>query len=214
MKNAAVIIPFILTSLSIIIPPGPNTVYIATRSLNGGLKKGIISALGIDTGGFIYFLLATLGISKILLKYPVLFTTVKFLGVFYLFYIGISTVLKTRKHAKLEIQAPPEPHIKNVYLQGVLTCLLNPKVGVFFIAYLPQFVAKGTESVSIFTLGLIFVILGSTWDIIVATVTGLLRKPFLKSKKNARYLSYISGSVLMLLAITALIYNVYTLFHN
>ncbi len=209
MVDSTVLIPFILTSLTIILPPGPNTVYIATRSLNGGIKHGIISALGIDTGGFIYFLLASFGLSRLILSSSTAFLIIKYLGSAYLFYIGISTILSVKKQIKENESEIKLPEIKNVYFRGIITCLLNPKVGVFFIAFLPQFISinNGNYTTGIFTLGLIFAIIGGTWDITIAVISGVLSKPFLKNKTSQKYLSYISGSVLILLAITSFVFS-------
>ena len=214
MINDKILITFIITSLTIILPPGPNTIYIASRSLNGGIKKGIISALGIDTGGLIYFLLAGFGISRLILHSTTVFLIIKYLGSAFLIYIGISIFLSQKnlnKNPDKEIQKNSFVKDKNIYFQGIVTCLLNPKVGVFFFAYLPQFGPLGAENYStyIFTFGLIFAVLGSTWDITIAVLSGLLSKPFIKNNKSRKYLNYISGSVLILLGLISVVMSIF-----
>jgi threonine/homoserine/homoserine lactone efflux protein len=169
------------------------------------MKSGIISALGIDTGGFIYFMLAVFGISRILLNYPAAFMIIKYLGALYLFYIGITMIRYARKHQGNGQETITLPKTKHIYFQGIITCLLNPKVGVFFIAFLPQFIPANTTDYTsaVFTLGLVFAIMGTTWDISIAVLSGVLSKPFQKIKKAQKYLHYISGSILITLSLVS-----------
>ncbi len=130
---------FVLSSVLLNITPGADTVYILTRSAVGGRKTGIVSALGISTGILIHTVLAALGLSAILASSKLLFNIMKLCGAIYLAVMGIKALLS--KDSLISEENAQNTSLWHIYRQGVLTNALNPKVALFFLALLPQFVS-------------------------------------------------------------------------
>lgn len=192
---------FIATAILLIITPGQDTFFILGRSLAGGRQAGIAAALGISAGTAIHTVLAALGLSALLATSPYAFMAVKFAGAAYLIYIGIRALLSRSDGlpgASGDPGAPGRPHLHwSAFRQGVLTNLLNPKVALFFLALLPQFIAAGsTHKVSAFlTLGLSFVALGLVWCVMLAIAAARLRGAFLRRPAMATVLNRLAGAV-------------------
>ena len=121
--------------------PGPNIVYICTRSVTQGRRAGLVSALGIETGTFVHATRAALGLAAVVAASPVVFSAITYLGAAYLVLLGIRT-LRAAAHASASGGTPPAS-LPRVYREGVLVNLLNPKVALFFLAFLPQFTTPG-----------------------------------------------------------------------
>ena len=160
---------FLVSCVLLNLTPGQDTMYIIGRSVAQGRRAGILSVLGIMSGVLVHTLLAALGLSVILATSSMAFSIVKYAGAGYLAWIGIG-FLRNGKHGEM-----PEPMEKKqnipwkIYRQGVLTNLLNPKVALFFLSFLPQFVDPQTEL--IFTpfvvLGMVFFTTGSIWCMVL-----------------------------------------------
>ncbi len=169
---------FLLSGIILNITPGADTMYILGRSISQGKRAGIMSVLGISSGALVHTLLASFGLSIILAKSIVAFNIVKYAGAAYLIYLGIKTLL-SRNILNLD-KAQTESMMK-IYLQGMLTNLLNPKVALFFIAFLPQFVIPNNYygPLSFLILGFTFITTGTLWCMLLAlcsaSVTNKLR---------------------------------------
>src|SRR5919112_3699123 len=148
---------FALASLALIAFPGPSVFYILARSFAGGRRAGLVSMLGVETGGLIHVAGATLGLSALLASSAVAFGVVKYAGAAYLVWLGIS-----RLRAKEPPELPPMPDGR-VFRQGVLVNVLNPKTALFFLAFLPQFVDPGAGPVApqMLVLGTLLVAIGT-----------------------------------------------------
>lgn len=133
---------FLISTFLLIVTPGTDTLYILSRSISQGKKAGIYSTLGIITGVFIHTLLAAFGLSLILMKSALLFTIIKFVGMAYLVYLGIKMLL-TKKTTVAEQPVLDHPSPKKMYLQGMITNVTNPKVVLFFLAFIPQLEGYG-----------------------------------------------------------------------
>src|SRR5687768_12427087 len=131
---------FIATAVILVITPGQDTFFILGRSLASGRAAGIAAALGITAGSIIHTFLAALGLSALLATSPYAFMAVKFAGAAYLIYIGVRALLARGNGLPGETAGPADGHW-SAFRQGVLTNLLNPKVALFFLALLPQFIA-------------------------------------------------------------------------
>ena len=186
---------FIATAIVLIITPGQDTFFILGRSLAGGRSAGISAALGISTGTVIHTVLAALGLSALLATSPYAFLTVKFAGAAYLIYIGVRALL-VKDTLPGEADATPDGRW-SAFRQGVLTNLLNPKVALFFLALLPQFIAadSGRKVLAFLVLGLSFVAMGVAWCVMLAIAAAKLRGAFLRRPSMAQVLNKVAGAM-------------------
>jgi threonine/homoserine/homoserine lactone efflux protein len=159
---------FVLSGLLLNITPGPDTLYIVARSTTQGFRGGAMAAMGIGAGTMVHILGAALGLSAILAASATAFTAVKIAGAIYLLYVGIS-LLRSRPEAKGTLAVSVAP-LSTVFMQGFLTNALNPKVALFFLALLPQFVDADAPNkpLAFLFLGVIFDVNGTIWNLFVA----------------------------------------------
>jgi threonine/homoserine/homoserine lactone efflux protein len=167
---------FLAAGLLLNITPGPDMALIIARSTQQGTRAGMTAALGVGAGACIHIAAAAIGISAIIVASAFAFSMLKWVGALYLIYIGIQ-ILRTsiRTTTRQEPRQPlPPVSLRWIFIQGVLTNALNPKVAVFFLAFLPQFVDAEAPSVvtAFVTLGLIFNAMGTTWNVAVAWFAG------------------------------------------
>lgn len=161
---------FIVSCILLNLTPGQDTMYILGRSLAQGRKAGILSVMGIMTGVLVHTLMAAFGLSAVLAASAVAFSVVKYAGAAYLIWIGVGYL---RRPVNGTDFAEPEPKGQlrpgAVFRQGLLTNLLNPKVSLFFLSFLPQFVNPGAQVVFIpfLALGMIFFTTGSIWCLVL-----------------------------------------------
>ena len=165
---------FVLSGLLLNITPGPDTLYIVGRSSTQGARAGVVAAFGIGAGALVHICAAALGLSAILSASAAAYTAVKVIGAAYLVYVGFSLI-----RSKSSTQPPPiapgrrPPPLRGVFFQGFLTNVLNPKVALFFLAFLPQFVSSDAPSkpLAFLILGAIFDFNGTLWNLLVAWST-------------------------------------------
>ena len=159
---------FVLSGLLLNVTPGPDTLYIVARSSNQGLRAGVAAALGIGAGIFVHIAAAALGLSALLAASATAFVVVKIAGAAYLVYVGISLLRSSGRTAPAASLAPAS--LRTVFFQGFLTNVLNPKVALFFLAFLPQFVDLDAASkpLAFLFLGAVFNLSGTLWNLIVA----------------------------------------------
>ena len=131
---------FILSGLLLNITPGADTLYIVGRSTTQGFKSGAMAAFGIGAGCFVHILAAALGLSAILAASATAFTVVKLVGAAYLLYLGISLLRSNARAQPAEEERRASIPLRSIFAQGVMTIVLNPKVALFFLAFLPQFI--------------------------------------------------------------------------
>ncbi len=162
---------FFIASLLLNLTPGNDMIYVISRSISQGIKAGIISTLGIFIGCFIHMLAAIFGLSLIIAQSAFLFDVIKFLGVAYLIYLGIKTFISNPKMNTTESVTINK--IK-LFKQGIITNVLKPKVAIFFLSFLPQFVDPSSSlyKLQLFTLGIWFALQGTLILILVAIFTG------------------------------------------
>src|SRR5947209_4742453 len=171
---------FLTAALLLAIAPGPGMLYVLSRSLAGGKREGVLSALGTFGGGMIHVFAAALGVSIILAKSALAFATVKYAGAAYLCFLGIRMILDSRKGqpAAADDVAPDKPTAtgRNPFLQGVATEVLNPKTALFFLSFIPQFVnrAGGHVFQQFIALGTLSVVMNTSADLIVIALAGPL----------------------------------------
>jgi threonine/homoserine/homoserine lactone efflux protein len=163
---------FMGATLALNLTPGPDMLYVATRSLGQGRRAGIASALGIGVGCFAHIIAATLGLSAVLSYSATAFLAVKLIGAAYLIYLGIRTLMSNSGPAMARVNAGDTPG--KVFWQGVITNVLNPKVALFFLSFIPQFVHAdhGSTTAQIAALGIMFDISGTSVLLVVALFFG------------------------------------------
>jgi threonine/homoserine/homoserine lactone efflux protein len=192
---------FIATAIVLIITPGQDTFFILGRSLSGGRGAGIAAALGVSAGTVIHTVLAALGLSALLATSPYAFMAVKLAGAAYLIYIGVRALLTRAsgmpgENGHAQGQAGNHQHWA-AFRQGILTNLLNPKVALFFLALLPQFIdaASSFKVAAFVALGLSFVAMGVVWCVMLAIAAAKLRGVFLRRPSMASVLNRVAGAV-------------------
>src|SRR5271165_4034929 len=146
MFNTTRILLFLTAALLLAIAPGPGMLYVLARSLAGGKREGVLSALGTFLGGMVHVLAAALGVSIILAKSAAAFTAVKYLGAAYLCFLGVRMILDARKDSGALDSAVGKP-ARNPLWQGVATEVLNPKNDLFFLSFITQFVDRSAGHV-------------------------------------------------------------------
>lgn len=167
---------FVFSGLLLNITPGADLLYITHRSAIQGKKAGVVAALGIGTGCMAHVLAAAFGLSMILVASPVAFTAVRYLGAAYLLYLGIKTFLSLKEKKRTETNVPQVLSLATIFRQAIFINVLNPKVALFFMALLPQFVAPAAMSpaLTFLFLGLLFNVNGTLVNIGFAVFTSLL----------------------------------------
>lgn len=176
MPDTTSLLSFVAAALIVLLIPGPGVLYVIARSLSQGHRAGLVSVFGLSLGALVHVAAATAGLSAILLASSVAFGTVKGLGAAYLIYLGIRTLLAPRAAATLE--ASTRRSLNRILLDGVVVTLLNPKIAVFFLAFLPQFVDSRGAPVSqqVLMLGLIYVGLALVTDSSYALFAATIRR--------------------------------------
>jgi threonine/homoserine/homoserine lactone efflux protein len=171
---------FVLSGLLLNITPGPDTLYIVGRSSTLGLRAGAVAALGIGSGVLVHICAAALGLSALLAASATAFAVVKIAGAAYLVYVGISLLRTKRSHPSSPAVTLRPARLRSIFLQGFLTNVLNPKVALFFLAFLPQFVMADAPSkpVTFLFLGAIFDFNGTLWNLLVAWSTASISSRF------------------------------------
>ena len=170
---------FIAASLVLILVPGPDSIYVVSRSVAQGRQAGLLSSWGTCTGAFVHTVAAALGLSAILATSAYSFTIVKSIGALYLIYLGVKTFF-AQPQWELDLNQKTDSSWA-IFRQGVLVDVLNPKTAIFFLAFLPQFVPTTHAQMSTFIfLGTSFILMAFVWDFILiigsTSLTGYLRQ--------------------------------------
>jgi threonine/homoserine/homoserine lactone efflux protein len=202
MPSTNSILLFMAAALALNLSPGPSILYILSRSVGQGREAGLVSVLGLATATLIHAVAMALGLSTLLLYSPLAFAVVKYLGAAYLIYLGVSALpSRGAFHAATTRAAPLS--LGAVYRQGVVTDLLNPKVALFFISFLPQFVdpSAGSPALQILFFGLLFHVTGVPLNLVVALAGGRLATFLARRPSWARMQNWVSGTVLVALGL-------------
>ncbi len=194
---------FILAGILLNLTPGADTMYILGRSISQGKKSGIVSALGISSGALLHCIFAALGLSILLAQSALAFGIVKYAGAVYLVYLGIRALVSKSTPTTLPKETVTDQNYSKIYISGILTNVLNPKVALFFLAFLPQFIdPKYTaNTLPFFILGLTFVITGTIWCLLLAVFSARLASKIRKNPKVKTWLDKTTGFLFILLGI-------------
>ncbi|WP_117591220.1 LysE family translocator [Haloprofundus halophilus] len=196
MLEPSTVLAFISVAIALIVSPGPDSIYTLTRSISDGRTAGVTAALGSSTGSIVHTTAAVLGLSAILQTSALAFTVVKFVGAAYLVYLGVQAF---RSSEEFEITPDSTSYTPSEsFRSALLINVLNPKVAVFFLAFLPQFVQPGSSSaLQIFSLGVLFASLGFVYQAILAVFSARARRVITEREFVKTVLRVASGSVLV-----------------
>lgn len=194
---------FLVSCILLNLTPGQDTIYIIGRSVAQGRKAGILSAFGIMTGVLIHTLFASLGLSVILATSSLAFSILKYAGAAYLVWIGIGFLRNDGHDERLKMIEEKRLMPWKIYRQGVLTNLLNPKVALFFLSFLPQFVDPHTEFIfaPFIMLGLLFFTTGSAWCMVLVYGSSSLTDKFRNRTTVGWVLKKLTGTLFIGLGI-------------
>ncbi len=193
---------FIITSFLLCLSPGPDNIYILSQSITKGKKAAIVTTLGLCTGIIIHTMAVTFGIAMIFKTSEIVFNFVKFIGVTYLLYIAFETFKHRAVPLTLSIETSNN-ELKKLYIKGFFMNLLNPKVSIFFLAFLPQFVTleNGKVPMQMITLGFIFMLLTIITFCLIAIIGDSLSSKLLKNTNLIKYMNILTSFVLGSLAL-------------
>jgi threonine/homoserine/homoserine lactone efflux protein len=197
-----VLLSFVVASLALLLVPGPAVVYVINRGMVDGRTVALSSVLGLTIGNFFHAVLASVGISAILVASTMTFNIIKWLGVAYLVGTGVRTLASRVQSEELTTQSIDARH---AFKQGATVNVLNPKVALFFLAFLPQFVDESSKDSAWTTLlfGCVFVGLGLITDSAYAVASSSLREKLIDGKFLPFFRRWVSGAVFVLLGIMA-----------
>jgi threonine/homoserine/homoserine lactone efflux protein len=201
MPDLAHFLTFAIATLILNLTPGPDMMYVIARSLGQGRRAGIVSALGIGAGCVFHTFAVTVGIAAVLRSSPVAFQVIRYSGAVYLIYLGIRLILRRRSEGEVAEAAPSAP-LAAIFRQGVITNILNPKVVLFYLAFLPQFVqpSRGSATLQLAVLGIYIIISGTIVNLIVAYLSGVAGN-FLRRGHNIARMERASGAVFIALGL-------------
>jgi len=188
---------FLLACIALNLTPGLDTFYILARSGREGHAVGLGAALGINAGCVVHTLAAVLGLSALLMTSALAFAVLKYLGAAYLAWIGLRMLLSRQQHRK-----PTQTRgtgFAAAFRQGMLTNVLNPKVALFYLAFLPQFVSlqAGHPQLGLLVLGASFIGTGLTWSLVLALAGGHIHRLLQRKPRVGRWMDRICGMVLL-----------------
>ncbi|MEX0923301.1 MAG: LysE family translocator [Rhodovibrionaceae bacterium] len=195
------LLPFLAAALALNVTPGADMTYVIARAAGQGEKAGVVSAFGIATGSLVHSILAALGISALLAASPLAFQAVKYAGAAYLLYLAVRMALSARE--RNSARAKPPARLRRIYLEATLVNLLNPKVALFIVAFLPQFVTpeRGSVAVQIVALGLLFNLTGTAINAAVAIAAARVAGRVKAAPRFKATMQWLSAGILGALAL-------------
>ena len=188
---------FVGISWALIIAPGPDMLYVITRGVTQGRRAGMLSALGVICGILVHTIAAALGLTLIIQTSAFAFLLVKYLGALYLIALGVKT-WRDKTTFSLQTSAS-RVSFHRVFWQGVLSNVLNPKIAIFFLAFLPQFVDKTSSDITLqmIILGLTFACFGLCFLLVIGYSSGTLGSWLTRRPRYTRFLQRFAGGILM-----------------
>lgn len=190
---------FLVASVGLTLSPGPDILFVITESIANGRKAGIAIAWGLCTGLIVHTTAAALGIAALLSQSPTLFLVIQYAGAVYLLYLAYLTFRS--RHKTNEMKGAESTHVKmfTLYKRGIWMNVLNPKVSLFFLAFLPQFVNGGAEGLSqslhLFILGVLFIVQAIVIFSIVAIVAHKISTAFMRNPQASLITAWISTAI-------------------
>lgn len=195
---------FVAAGLLLNLTPGPDVLYIVAHALRSGARAGVVAALGVTAGCFVHIVAAAVGLSALMATSLAAFTILKWLGAGYLVYVGVK-MLSSRPADAMHLEAPQADSVwvsgqidlKSVFLRGFWTNVLNPKVALFFLAFLPQFIAPEAEhkTLTFALLGLLFNFNGLWVNVGWALAAAWLARRATQVQRAMHWLDRVAGAL-------------------
>ncbi|UXI03040.1 LysE family translocator [Photobacterium sp. TY1-4] len=198
---------FVVSGLLLNLIPGPDSLLIIGRGATQGFKAGSAAALGIGTGTLIHILAAAFGLSAILATSAMAFTVVKLIGGAYLIYMAITMLLQRHEASEAPVAKPVKTSLSRIYTQGFITNLFNPKIAIFFLAFVPQFISASSDNkaLAFIVLGLIFNFNGMLWCHFLAWLSSTVSNRLSVNENVQKWLSRMTASLFGLFGVKLLI---------
>lgn len=195
MPTSTTLLLFATATLAMLVVPGPSVVYVVARSLEHGRTAGLMSVLGLETGALVHVAAAAAGLTALVSSSPWAFAVLRYAGAAYLISLGIRQL--RQRHDAVEVASSTSASKLRLFRDGVLVDVLNPKTGLFFLAFLPQFVdpSRGAASTQIVVLGLCFVLLAVLTDGSYALLAGTFRRRLSGSARSRRRVRRSTGVI-------------------
>lgn len=202
MPDPSTIAAFGLASFLLLIIPGPAVIYILNRSVSDGREAGLAAVAGLELGNLVHALAAAAGLSAVLATSATAFNAVKWLGAGYLVFVGVRTLMQPAPRIETDRAAVS---VRRSFGQGVVVNILNPKVALFFLSFLPQFIrpADGHAGLQALVLGLVFVLIGCVTDTCYSLLASSLRHVLLRGRTLPIVRRWVAGSVFIGLGLMA-----------
>lgn len=202
MPDPSTIAAFGLASFLLLIIPGPAVIYILNRSVSEGREAGLAAVAGLELGNLVHVLAAAVGLSAVLATSATAFNAVKWLGAGYLVFVGVRTLMQPAPQIETDRAAVS---VHRAFGQGVVVNILNPKVALFFVSFLPQFIrpADGHAGLQALVLGLVFVLIGCVTDTCYSLLASSLRHILLRGRTLPIVRRWVAGSVFIGLGLMA-----------
>jgi threonine/homoserine/homoserine lactone efflux protein len=202
VPDPSTIAAFGLASFLLLIIPGPAVIYILNRSVSDGREAGLAAVAGLELGNLVHVLAAAVGLSAVLATSATAFNAVKWLGAGYLVFVGVRTLMQPAPQIETDRAAVS---VHRAFGQGVVVNILNPKVALFFVSFLPQFIrpADGHAGLQALVLGLVFVLIGCVTDTCYSLLASSLRHVLLRGRTLPIVRRWVAGSVFIGLGLMA-----------
>ena len=203
MPELSTLLVFAAAAIVLIAIPGPNHIYIVARSISQGRGAGLASALGVETGTLVHVGAAAAGLSALIASSATAFNVVRYVGAAYLVYLGLRALVR-RAPVGVEVEIESAPHLRT-FAEGVMVNVLNPKVALFFLAFLPQFIdpERGPVAVQTLVLGAVILVLALTADIVYALAASALGTRLRRRTGFGRMQQRLTGGVYVALGAVA-----------
>ena len=199
--DAVLFFPFLGAAVLLTIMPGPDNLFVLAQSIAQGKNAGIATAFGLCTGLIAHVSAATLGVSAVIYQSAVMFSIVKYAGAAYLLYLAWKSF--RAKDSGLSVDQVPVRKLKDLYKRGIVMNVLNPKVSLFFLALLPQFVdpSSGSVTVQMLMLGLTFIVQALLIFCAISIFAGKIRNFLLKDSRLGRKLNVFQGVLFVIIGL-------------
>lgn len=202
-------IPFILAATVLTVSPGPDHIYILSRTLGQGRMVGFASSWGVCAGAAIHVLAAAFGFSLIIQTSALAYALLKYLGAAYLVWLGFNALRNKALFPPDIVSDGRRSSLRAAFLQGIMVDVCNPKVALFFLAFLPQFIAPAApdREIQFMVLGAVVILMGLVWEAVLIFFADRILSGLLKNSKAAHYLNYGMGAVFLGLALHVLFFD-------
>lgn len=201
MISFTALLCFLGASIALTVAPGPDNLFVLTQGISRGRKAAVVTAWGMCSGIAVHTLAAALGISAVFYSSAVVFQIVKYAGAAYLLYLAFRAI---KEHGAMLDERTHDPQAGIAYFRrGFIMNVLNPKVALFFLAFLPQFTAPGTGSLTLqmILLGVVFMLQGVVIFTAIALFSGSLGNYLIRNPQVARYFAWLSSGIFASLGI-------------